>query len=194
MKESRRVQMTKALLKQSLIELLEQEDIRQISIKEICEKANVSRSTFYTYYGSQYDLLSEIERGIIEETQQLASGVLCHDESHTRELLEHHLQYILDHAQALRIFSVGESEDYLLPKRALQIILLPYIDRCLAVRKPPVSADEYEHICLFSIFGCIAIAKSWVLHPSSSTPRALAEEMLRYVDAVITAGNAKNAP
>lgn len=43
MKSSRRVKMTQALLKQSLIELLEHKNIRQISIKEICDHANVSQ-------------------------------------------------------------------------------------------------------------------------------------------------------
>lgn len=187
MNSSRRVKMTQALLKQSLIELLEHQNIRQISIKEICEHANVSRSTFYSYYGSQYELLNAIEREIIEETQALAAKETCHDEPHTKQLLEKHFQYILDHIQAFQAFSVGESEDYMLPKRTMQIILLPYIDHRLMQRDPPVSAEEYEHVCLFSIFGCISVVKSWMLHPIRFTPQALSEEMMRYINAVIEA-------
>ncbi|MGN0969046.1 MAG: TetR/AcrR family transcriptional regulator [Oscillospiraceae bacterium] len=189
MKSSRRVKMTQTLLKQSLIELLEHKSIHQISIKEICERANVSRSTFYAYYGSQYELLNAIEREIIEETQMLASKETCHDEEHTKRLLEEHFQYTLDHIQALQAFSMGDAEDYMLPKRTMQIILLPYIDHKLMQRDPPVSAEEYEHMCLFSIFGCISVVKSWMLHPARFTPQALAEEMVRYVNAVVEVGS-----
>lgn len=187
MKNTRRVQMTQTLLKQSLTELLEQKSIHQITIKEICERANVSRSTFYSYYGSQYELLSAIEREIIEETQEMASREVCHDEAHTKRLLEAHFQYTLENIRFLQAFSANGSEDYMLPKRTMQIILLPYIDHRLMQRKPPVSAQEYEHVCLFSIFGCISIVKSWVLHPARSTPQELAGEMMRYINAVIAA-------
>ena len=185
MNSSRRVKMTQALLKQSLIELLAHKNIRQISIKEICEHANVSRSTFYAYYGSQYDLLSAIEQEIIEETQLLASKEACHDEQHTRLLLEKHFQYILDHIQAFQAFSVGGSEDYTLPKRTMQITLLPYLDHRLMQRNPSISAEEYEHVCLFSIFGCISIVKSWMLHPLRFTPQVLSEKIMRYVNAIV---------
>lgn len=188
MKNSRRVQMTQTLLKRSLIELLAQKSIRQISIKEICEHANVSRSAFYAHYGSQYELLGAIEQEIMEATRQLASEETCHDELHTRQLLEKHFQYILDHIQSFQAFSMGGSEDYDLPKRTMQIILLPYVDRRLMQKKPRVSAEEYEHVCLFSIFGCISVVKNWIRNASRFTPRGLADEMMRYINAVLEAG------
>jgi len=49
------------VIKESLINLLEEKDISQITIKEICENADVNRSTFYAHYTDQYDLLRKIE-------------------------------------------------------------------------------------------------------------------------------------
>ena len=188
MKSSRRVQMTQALLKQSLIELLEEKDLGQISIKEICERADVSRSAFYSHYGSQYELLYAIEEEIMEATRQLASQETCHDEAHTKMLLQQHFQYILDHFQSFQVFSMRGAEDYMLPRQTMQIILLPYLDRRLMQKNPPVSAGEYEHICLFSIFGCIAVVKSWIRNPARFTPQSLADEMMGYINAVVEAG------
>lgn len=185
---SRRVKMTQKLLKDSLIELMERKNIRQISIKEICEQADVSRSTFYTYYGSQYDLLDAIRKEIIETNQQMASKEDNHDELHTRLLLERHFQYILDHIRMFMAFSTGSSEDYEIPRRTMQIILLPYIDGKLILRKPPVTADEYEHICLFCIFGCISVVKNWMRNPARFTPQSLSKEIMCYVNAVINNG------
>lgn len=182
---SRRVKMTQTLLKQSLIELMEQKNIRQISIKEICEQADVSRSTFYTYYGSQYELLDAIRKEIIEANQQMAAKEEIHDEAHTKVLLERHFQYILDHIRMFMAFSTGSSEDYEIPRRTMQIILLPYIDNCLMQRDAPVSGDEYERICLFCIFGCISVVKNWMRNPARFTPQALSKEIMCYVNAVI---------
>lgn len=62
-KEDRRIAMTKRLLKAALIELLKEQDIYHISIRELCERADVNRTTFYKYYGSQFDLLTDMEKG-----------------------------------------------------------------------------------------------------------------------------------
>lgn len=56
----RRVKMTCQLLKNSLIELMKTKSLHEISIKKICENADVNRSTFYRYYNTQYDLYDEI--------------------------------------------------------------------------------------------------------------------------------------
>lgn len=58
--DGRRVKMTKALLKTSLIELMKTKSIHTISIKEICSGADINRSTFYRHYNTQYDLYDEI--------------------------------------------------------------------------------------------------------------------------------------
>lgn len=56
-KEDRRVKFTKMFLKESLIDLLEEKSIFKITIKEICEKADINRATFYAHYSDQYNLL-----------------------------------------------------------------------------------------------------------------------------------------
>lgn len=56
----RRIKLTKQLLRDSLIELMKEKSLHEISIKSICENADVNRTTFYRYYNSQYDLYDEI--------------------------------------------------------------------------------------------------------------------------------------
>ena len=50
---------TALLMDEALIRLLEVKDYEYITIKEICEKAGVNRSTFYLHYETVNDLLSE---------------------------------------------------------------------------------------------------------------------------------------
>jgi AcrR family transcriptional regulator len=60
---------TAQLMDQALIELLQEKDIGYITIKEICAKAGVNRSTFYLHYETIGDL--------IEETIEYVTGKFC---------------------------------------------------------------------------------------------------------------------
>lgn len=60
MRSDRRVQYTKRVLRESLMALLHEKPLEKISVKEICERADINRSTFYVYYGSPRELLNSI--------------------------------------------------------------------------------------------------------------------------------------
>lgn len=50
---------TATKMDQAFLELLEKKDFSYITVKEICAKAGVNRSTFYLHYETVEDLLSE---------------------------------------------------------------------------------------------------------------------------------------
>jgi len=64
--ENRRVRMTKKMLKDSLLELLEHKELSRITVTEICENADVHRSTFYKHYEDPPALLREIEQDYLD--------------------------------------------------------------------------------------------------------------------------------
>ena len=51
---------------EALIALLEKKDLEYITVKEICEKAGVNRSTFYLHYESIADLVNEAMESVNE--------------------------------------------------------------------------------------------------------------------------------
>ena len=57
---------TAAKMDKALIELLAKKDFEYITVKEICAKAGVNRSTFYLHYQNTNDLLRETTRYIID--------------------------------------------------------------------------------------------------------------------------------
>lgn len=65
-----RVRFTKAILKQSLLSILEEKPIGKVTIKELCERAQINRGTFYLHYNEPNDVLKEIENEFIEENMQ----------------------------------------------------------------------------------------------------------------------------
>lgn len=50
---------TAILMDEALLLLLEKKDYQYITVKEICQKAGVNRSTFYLHYETMDDLLKE---------------------------------------------------------------------------------------------------------------------------------------
>ena len=48
-RENQRVMLTRRLIKESLTGLLAEESIHKISIRALCERAGINRSTFYKY-------------------------------------------------------------------------------------------------------------------------------------------------
>ncbi|MDF2891174.1 MAG: transcriptional regulator, TetR family, partial [Clostridia bacterium] len=69
-KVDRRVKYTKMFLKESLVELMRKHPISKISVKMLCEAADINRSTFYAHYTDQYDLLKQLELEVIAELEK----------------------------------------------------------------------------------------------------------------------------
>ena len=67
---NQRTRLTKLMFRKALAQLLKDKHISQISIREICEKAELNRSTFYLHYKNVYDLLEEIENEIAAEADK----------------------------------------------------------------------------------------------------------------------------
>lgn len=62
---------TKNRLKEILIDLCAEKGYQNVTIGDICEKAETYRSTFYRYYDTKDDMLREIEHEYIEATRNL---------------------------------------------------------------------------------------------------------------------------
>ena len=68
--ENQRIRVSKAMLKEALLKLLQKEDLGRITVAQLCDTAQINRTTFYKYYGSTYDLLAEIENDLFEELKE----------------------------------------------------------------------------------------------------------------------------
>lgn len=69
--EDKRTKKTKINLKQSLIKLLKDKRIQDITVIELSTLANVHRGTFYFHYKDIYDLLEESESDILNDIKNI---------------------------------------------------------------------------------------------------------------------------
>lgn len=63
-----RIEKTKNSIINAFIELRAQKSIEKITIKELCEKAKINKSTFYSHYMDIYDLTEQIETEVINSS------------------------------------------------------------------------------------------------------------------------------
>ena len=65
--KDRRVRKSKEALKNSLIELMREKPVNNITVKELVTRADLNRSTFYNYYSDIPDILSKLEDELYNE-------------------------------------------------------------------------------------------------------------------------------
>lgn len=56
----KRVEKTIRSIRNALLELLRDKEFDRITVKEICERAEISRITFYNYFKDKYDLMNDM--------------------------------------------------------------------------------------------------------------------------------------
>lgn len=66
---------TRVALKNALIELCDEKSYYEITIWDICNKAQMYRSTFYRYYDTKDEMLREIEHEYLDTTRALTATV-----------------------------------------------------------------------------------------------------------------------
>ena len=72
-KTDRRVRKTKARLLECLTALMKEKDIKDISVKELSDLADINRGTFYLHYRDVYDMLNKVEDELFAEFNEILS-------------------------------------------------------------------------------------------------------------------------
>lgn len=93
-KENQRVVLTKRLLTEALIRLMDQKSIQKITVSELCREAGINRATFYNHYNTPTDLLEEMEDNLVGEIHALLSRRQTQDNSLHGHLVEQICTYL----------------------------------------------------------------------------------------------------
>lgn len=160
-KESRRTQYTKMVLRESLMELMKTKPISAISIKEICANADISRSSFYTYYADQYDLLQKTE----EETLKFLDNILNkyafnkNDLHGALQMMEEILQHIADNNKSIYVL-LSENGDINFQKTLFSNMYRKNAMKPLTDKLPDEQTKQYYF--MFIVTGTIGIIYHWI--------------------------------
>ena len=73
-KLDRRQIRTKRRIREALMALVMEKPVEKITIKELAERADIDRKTFYLHYGSIGEVLSEMQAELLEKLENVISG------------------------------------------------------------------------------------------------------------------------
>lgn len=180
-KLDRRIRYSKKMIRESFIELLSQKPISQISIKELCEHADVNRATFYAHYTDQSDLLKQIENDLAENIMiYLKEGSL--ENPKKAYSVEKIFKYIKDNAKICKLL-LSESGDLSFQKRVMMLVYDLIISEL--TNKSALSVEDAQYIYSFIITGCIGVVQKWLGDGMKKPPQEMADLILKLTQALM---------
>lgn len=154
-KNNRRVLLTKRILKESLLELMQEKPISKITIKDICDLSEMSRSTFYLHYQDQFELLKDIENEVLEQTFKSLENI--GNDFNTIESIDNFLEYVKSNKETFGVLLCQpDTEDF-------QNSILKAIAEHVQSSIPETYTDENDkYLFAFVMHGSINILRTWI--------------------------------
>ena len=183
---------TALCMDEALISLLKEKDLEYITVKEICEKAGVNRSTFYLHYDTIADLVNEAIETVNQrfmsyfaDTKRIAEELDHIDLSNlvliTRDYLEPYLRFVSENKDLYRAAFRN-------PKEMQANVRYKYIKKYIIkpiLKRFGVPDAYWRYYIAYYIDGTVAIIKEWLeteCRDSVEMIAAVVEECVRPVD------------
>ncbi len=157
---------TALLMDEALLILLEKKDFDFISVKEICDKAGVNRSTFYLHYENMDDLLKETT-GLINKRfyESFGNKIINLSVSSKEDLFFIKDEYLIPYLNLIKkykkIFKLIHDKPYLFDNNAAKDNLYNSLfNQILSIYG--VKNEDKEYVFAYYTQGTLAIILKWV--------------------------------
>jgi AcrR family transcriptional regulator len=173
-----RVRYTRKILKDSLLELMKTRAVAEIGIKEVCALAEISRSTFYTYYTDVYHLLAEIEEEVVAYFEDRVDKIPVKHSRREFEMIIQMLQYVADNSSSLQIL-LSENGDPGFQKQFFQRFILKAKKILHNTSEDPGETYIHEGYSVFVVHGAVGLLQYWLKNNMHIPIPALAKMLVK---------------
>lgn len=173
-KVDRRVKYTIMMLKDALVQSMLTRHISKISVKSLCEMADINRSTFYAHFSDQYDLLRHIEQEVIDKImrhldEQLFTDIL----PVSAQVLTKILEYVQEDPALFKALLSDNCE----PDIQLKIIDLAQV---LPIKRyNDLDKHTADYLIMYGTTGCVSILKKWLHDDMPESAAEIAELIMK---------------
>mgnify|MGYP000595206038 CR=1 FL=1 len=176
-KIDRRVRKTKQQLQDGFIYLRKQKDLKEITVKELCELTDLNRGTFYLHYKDIYDLSEQLEESLFVSFQEVLDKHTITSEYKTidspKPLLRDILLLIKDNSEFCTML-LSDTGEIAFVNKLKKLVLDIAFKKCIDL----FDFNKKEHFTYsynFILYGCIGIIESWLLNGLKEDPEEIAE-------------------
>lgn len=175
-KENQRIALTKKLLQEGLLRLLEVKSLDKISVTELCKESGINRATFYNHYNSPQELLNDIENKMTEELKSIIGSPRTAQEviAHTEAVCE----FFHNNARTILILHKCHS-DREITETLYDLNENFQLFRLNSKYTRTMNQDGLHLISVFFYTGCYNVLLEWIKNDIQKTPREIAELMVR---------------
>lgn len=177
-RENQRVVLTKRMIREALLHLMETRSIRNISVRELCETAGINRSTFYKHYGAPENVLQEIQSELIQHIIDLAEDA---DKTvSTPTFLERVCEYLWENRRMHKVLlssqTGSEGNDvFRMTSNALWTV------KTFRPELADIDPVTDQAAMLFVEAGCYAVFRWWLLEDVEKTPKEIARTLCKLI-------------
>jgi len=157
----------------SFVNLLGEKPLSKISVKEICELADVNRATFYKHYNDPHDLLRQIEHELIADVNTYLYGMQYGNmDTAAVNTLEKIFKYVRENAKLCTIM-LSDSSNLSFRNKIVEVVQ----HECIRAWNETnlVLPDNAEYAFIFAAFGSVGIIQKWMDDGMKRSDREMAE-------------------
>ncbi|PTU26535.1 TetR/AcrR family transcriptional regulator [Bacillus subtilis] len=167
-----------AQVKQALLALLEERDIQHITMKEIAEKAKVSRGTLYLYYEDKFSIIEDLIEDMKEGLGKALFDAFSHlDTLHLnqkRQTVHPTLSFVHEHRSFFSVMmNRGHFHRFFKDVFQHDVLLAP-----IHVNLTPIEREIYGH---YRALYTYAIILYWLNEDAAATPEAISQKVWELV-------------
>lgn len=171
MKENQRVTITKRMLREGLLRLLETKALDKIRVNELCAEAGINRATFYRHYGTPQDILSELETEFIQQAYPVTDCPKNLNDAY--QMLENTCQYLYSHSDIARVLILNNNEEKM--QKKFEEVYRQLL-KTLKNNEKFANTDEntIRTIVAFICGGGYSVLRQWILGEIPKAPGEIA--------------------
>ena len=165
-----RLRYTKKCLYDSFLGFLAEKPVSEITVIEICERAGVSRKTFYKYYADPFDLLRCMQDDLFEDYRDTLEGQTP-EASQIAPML---IRFVDDNRVLVKAVFENRGEGNFVD-RILDDLYDMYAQAWGQVN-PALTAEEVETLFYFVVSGLFGLVRHWLFdHPDMPVEGVIAQ-------------------
>lgn len=159
--EDRRFRRSQKLLKQGLLELMGEKAFSDISIRDITERMDLNRGTFYLHFPNTTALLKSIETDMLEEAQTLIDAHMAEtvEKGSLRPVFEPILDYVVEHRELCLALFINNSTSNFTDR--LYELICRNGTSLVETWYPAASREQLSYLLSFITYGLIGLMKTW---------------------------------
>ncbi len=182
-KDNQRARLTRLLMKQAYLRLMSEKQAARITVKEICEGAEVNRSTFYLHYTEPNDILKELEDEAIARVAEYMRdiGASHPGDADARAYLLNFLRYIRQNDSMFRTLLLENSDPHF--RRKLFDLALAMIRSSFDVPCDPAVGD---YVYCFIVSGSLDILSRWIASDYADSEQSMCGLLYSLCEGCIT--------